>query len=90
MSEPCWRRRPDVLWRRSLDAVLFLSPDADEPHTLTGSGPEVWELLVEPRTLAGIADELAARHGVETTTIEREVRPMLDELVELGALEVIE
>ena len=54
-----WHRTPHVLWRRSLDAVHFLPPGADEPLTLAGTGPELWALLAEPRDADDIVAALA-------------------------------
>ena len=86
MSEARWFRRPGVLWRRSLDAVVFLGPEEDEPHTLLGGGPEVWELLIEPRTLAGLVAALADRHDTGSAVLERDVLAVLDQLQRLGAV----
>ena len=38
MNAPSFRRRPDVLWRRSLDAVVLLPIDAEDPVTIAGTG----------------------------------------------------
>ncbi|MFI5047442.1 MAG: PqqD family protein [Acidimicrobiia bacterium] len=85
--EPRWRRRPDALWRRGLDAVLVLPVDADEPVMLTGTGPAVWELLAEPCTVPQLAAVLSEVYDAEPATVEADVRPVVDELVRLGALE---
>jgi len=86
-SAPRWRRVPDLLWRRSLDAVLVLAPDADEPHTLAGTGPEVWDLLASPVSLGDLAAGLAARHGADPAIVEADVTALLDRLAALGVLE---
>jgi hypothetical protein len=84
-----YRRRGDVLWRRSLDAVLCLPPGAAEPVTLASTGPEVWELVRCPHSLSELATELAARHSSDTETVTRDVRAVLDELVGLGLVEPV-
>ena len=89
-DEVRWRRRPDVLWRRSLDAVVFLPNGVTEPQTLAGTGPEVWDLLAEPRTLDALASVLATAHAAEPATVRADVAPILEQLVELGAVEAIE
>lgn len=86
-DDATWRRRPDVLWRRSLDAVIFLPADLDDPLTLGGSGPEVWELLAEPRTLEALVTVLAALHAVDPDTIRDDVAPILARLASVGALD---
>lgn len=83
MTAPTYRRRPDVPWRRSLDAVLCLPPGTSEPVTLAGSGPEVWDLLERPCSLDELASELAQWHGIDADTVARDVRPVLERLAEL-------
>jgi len=81
------RRVPAVLWRRSGTAVVFLPPGAPDPLTLAGSGPEIWELLAEPRTLDALVTLLAAAHGADPDQVRADVEPVLDQLLESGALE---
>jgi hypothetical protein len=89
VSGPRVRRREDVLWRRSLDAVLLLPAGATEPVTLVGSGPAVWELLAEPASVAELAQDLAARYATDTGTVEGDLVSLLDRLRELGVIEAV-
>jgi Coenzyme PQQ synthesis protein D (PqqD) len=84
MSATSYRRRPDLPWRRSLDAALCLPPGAPEPVTLAGTGPEVWNLLERPCALGELAAELAQRHGIHAQIVARDVKPRLDHLAALG------
>lgn len=84
------RRRPDVLWRRSPDAVLLLPPGASEPVTLTGTGLDLWDLLAVPTSSADLARVLAARYGADPADVEADVVPVLDELAGCGALETVD
>jgi hypothetical protein len=81
-----WRRRPGVLWRRSLDAVIFLGEGGGDPKTLGGGGPELWELLDEPRSVAELAELLAAGFGADPVAVAADVRATLVELERLGAV----
>ena len=81
-----WRRREDVLWRRSLDAVILLPVDIDEPLTLPGTGASVWDLLAEPATVAELVAILADAYGADSTVVEHDVRALLAELEVLGAV----
>jgi hypothetical protein len=83
-----YRRRPDALWRRSLDAVVVLPPGTGEPVTLGVTGPEVWELLAEWRTLDDLAALLAELHEADPVAVAADVMPLLDELIALGAVDV--
>ncbi len=84
---PRWHRCPEVLWRRSLDAVVLLAPGHAEPVTLAGSGPALWELLVEPGTVAQLATVLARDHDADPDTIEADIVPVIERLADLGAIE---
>jgi hypothetical protein len=81
-----WCRRDDVLWRRSLDAVILLPTEAEEPVTLPGTGAVVWDLLEEPTTLAELVETLTALYGEAPSVVEHDVATLLAELEDLGAV----
>jgi Coenzyme PQQ synthesis protein D (PqqD) len=78
-----------VLWRRSLDTVLCLPPNAAEPVTLAGTGPEIWELLQRPHSLDELAAELAARHHTDAEVVTGDVAPVCERLAALGLIEPV-
>lgn len=80
-------RSRDVLWRRSLDAVLILPTAGSEPLTLAGSGPELWELLEVPMSMPDLASALAARHEADVEVVARDIEQVLEGLVNLGIVE---
>lgn len=82
------RRRPDALWRRSLDGVVILGANAEEPITVLGPGLEIWELLAEWRTLEALATLLSSEHGADPVVVTRDVNALLDQLDAEGVLEV--
>ena len=86
-DEPRWRRRAEVLWRRSLDTVVLLPPGCDDPITLAESGPELWDLLVEPGSVTQLAAVLAAAHDADQQTVARDIAPVIEQLAEIGAVE---
>jgi hypothetical protein len=81
------RRRPDVLWRRSLQAVVLLPAGADETYTMGGTGTALWELLAEWRTVDDLVAVLAEAFGAEPRLVREDLIPILDELTERGATE---
>ncbi len=82
-----WRRRPDVAWRGSLDALVLLAPGQDEPVTVAGSAVAVWNHLERPVTTGQLADGLATELHADPEQVARDLGPLLAELVELGAIE---
>jgi hypothetical protein len=89
MTTTSYRRRAGVLWRRSLDAVLCLPPGATEPVTLAGTGPEIWDLLRTPQSVAELAAELAPRHQTSPEVVARDVQPVLERLAALGLIQSV-
>jgi hypothetical protein len=88
MMSPAFRRRPDLLWRRSLDAVMLLPAGADDVITIAGTGVDAWELLDTWRTVEALTDLLASRFGADRRVVEPDLEALISELRELGALEV--
>jgi Coenzyme PQQ synthesis protein D (PqqD) len=89
VNAPSYRRCSDVLWRRALDAVLVLPPGAAEPITLAATGPEVWELLETPHSLAELAGKLSVAHQVDPDVVAADVGPVLERLGALGLIEPV-
>ena len=84
-----WCQRPDVLTRRSLDALVLLPVEGDEVLTLAGTGPEVWDLLAEPRSLDELASILGARHAAADDVVAHDIEPILRQLAEGGVVETL-
>jgi hypothetical protein len=78
---PRFFRSPHVLQRRTLDTVVLLAVDGDEPVVLAGTGADVWALLVEARTLDDLVEMLAAHYEGDTAVIAADVSALLDTLV---------
>jgi hypothetical protein len=81
-----WRRRDDVIWRRSLDAVFLLPAGIDDPMTLPDTGASVWDLLEEPATVAELVATLADAYDADPTVVEHDVCELLAELEDLGVV----
>jgi hypothetical protein len=83
-----FRRRPDVLWRRSLDAVMVLAPGADDVSTFAGTGVAVWELLDTWRSIDALTEILSAEYGADPAVVRADVAELIGRLEGLGALEM--
>jgi hypothetical protein len=83
-----YRRRRDVLWRRSLDAVILVAGGRAEPMTLSGTGPEVWTLLETPASVTDLADRLASCHKADRHVVEEDLNRVLERLLALGVVEL--
>lgn len=82
-----WRRRADLRWRRTLDAVVLLPASRDEPVMLAGTGAAVWDLLGVPATLDDLVDALLEGFAGDRSVVARDVAALLEDLEALGALD---
>lgn len=78
-------RDDHVLWRHVVDGVLLDVPGT-ELLTLTGPGAHLWELLAVPQTAGSAAGALAGQFDRPAAEIETQLRPLLDDLVQRGAV----
>jgi hypothetical protein len=83
---PRYVRADDVLTREGPFGVVVLAAAAAAPCTLTGTGTEVWAALAEPCDRTGLAAELAARFDADPEVVVRDVAPVVDELLRIGAI----
>lgn len=88
MTEPVLRQSPGVLWR-SIGAEVILAPRGrTDFELLSGSGGAVWRALAEPRTFDDLVVSLAERFEVDRSTIEDDVRRLVDNLSARGLVDV--
>lgn len=79
-------RRAPVLWRSTIGAVLVRVPGGTEVTQIGGTGVALWEALEEPRTFAELSAVLATQHGVDAATVAEDLGPVVDDLIERGAI----
>lgn len=82
-----FRRRADVLWRRSLDAVVLLPSGATDVVTIAGTGVDVWDLLDTWRTIDTLTELLGQQYGADPGVVVTDVTVFVDGLDRIGALE---
>lgn len=58
MSDPSYRRSPDVLWRNVGPEVLLTRPRIETTEVLSETAAEVWRLLEDRATALEVADRL--------------------------------
>jgi hypothetical protein len=91
ITAPLLRRAPEVLSRRSGDSVLLLVRHQDRGLLeISGAGVELWNLLDEARSAEECAHRLATSYAVDLAKVRHDIAPVLDALVEAGALEVLD
>lgn len=88
MTAPSYRRRSDVLWRRSLDSVVLLPAGSDDVITVSGTGADVWDLLETGRSVEGMVGLLCERYQGDPAVVTRDVEALVGDLAARGAIEV--
>lgn len=88
-SDDTLLRAPGVVWRTSIDRIIF-SPAEGEVTEIVGLGAlRLWELVAEPARWSEIVAALARDFDAEAATVERDLAPVVADLVDRGGLSVV-
>lgn len=82
-----YRRNPAVIHRDTLNGVLLLAPDSDEPVLVTSPGDVVWELLERPTAFGELVMLLADAYKAPAEQVANDIAPLLDELCTMHVVE---
>jgi hypothetical protein len=85
-AEARYRRSRRVYWRNTARGLLMLG-ESGEPFTVTGAGVDLWGLLVDPGTERELCTALARRFRMPLDEVWPLVHPVLEQLVEVGAVD---
>lgn len=83
-------RSAKALWRSTGRETLLTAPGRQEVDGLSETATAAWDLLTAPRTLDDVVRRLSERYGTPRTTVEPDVRSLLERLVARGWVEVID
>lgn len=87
---PRYTRSPDVLWRRTGDAVVMLPLAGGEVMDLSGTGRALWDLLVDPIDLEEATDSLARLFSAPSDVVRRDVEPVLRALLDRSLISAVD
>jgi hypothetical protein len=77
-------RAPETLERRTHSSVVLL---ADEPPiVLRGTAIAIWDSFARPCSVADVARALADAYGAPVDVVQRQMLPVLDDLLCARAL----
>ncbi len=82
-----FRRAAGVPSRTVADRVIVARPGRDDFDAFTGPAVAVWNLLQEPRTVPEMVEILSWAYDAPPEEVERDVRTLLRDLLDRGAVE---
>lgn len=77
---------PDQVSTTLDDEVVILNLATGTYFGLNEVGSTIWETLARPRTILELRDAVAREFAVSTEAAERDVRALVDGLIEAGLL----
>lgn len=83
------KTNPNVI-RRNVAGEDILIPIGDSAlehnglFVLTPTGAEIWDALVEGKSLEEIVANIAEEYGIDTETIRKDVLELIEKLAQLG------
>jgi hypothetical protein len=86
-----YARDPDFVFRRIAEEIILVPirrnmGDLESIYSLNETAARVWELLDGRRTLGEIVDALVQEFEVASATAETDLRALLGQLAEAGAI----
>lgn len=81
-------RRGEPLTTEVEGQTVMFDPSNGKYFSLAGVGGRIWELLVEPRSVADVCDTIGAEFQVAPSECRPDVVGFLDDLTEAGLVEV--
>ena len=70
------------------DQIVVLDIDAGIYYNIIESGVSIWKLIMEPRSATEIVDAITEEYDVARTLCEQDVITYLQQLLELGLIDV--
>ncbi len=75
------KRSASVETRRLKEGIVVVHMGTGQCYRLNRVGTEVWSLLDRPSTLSEISTSIAERHNRPASSVEPEIRELLEHLV---------
>lgn len=75
-------KKQDIISSVMDDETVMMSIENSEYYGLNPVGSRIWELLDQPRTVAGICDILVEEYDVPAEECQREVKEFVEKLLE--------
>ena len=78
-----------VITKHDVPKAVMLSIENGKYYGLDGVGTDIWNLVVEPRSVAEICEKLLERYDVDAETCRGEVTSFLETLIADGSVVVV-
>jgi hypothetical protein len=81
-----YKLSPDAVLQVAGREALLLTLNAEDLYALNATGTDIVQRVCDGSTLGALVEELARNFAADPAEIERDVRALLDDLVERGLL----
>jgi hypothetical protein len=82
------QQSPSIPWRRVGEDILLAPIGRDDFDHLSGTAAIMWRLLETPRSLDDLVNTLADMYTISAEEIATDVRALVAELMDRGAIQV--
>ncbi len=79
--------KPGVAVRRIKEEIFFITPASAELHTLSGSGPEIWDWIQAGKTPQEIIDTLIEETDGSPEEIRADIFELFQGLIEKNIIQ---
>lgn len=78
---------PDRVVHETIDGeAILIDLETGVYHSLTGTGPEIWDLLLAGLTVEEVVGSIAARYRIEAAAVAPATQELVDSLCAAGVL----
>ncbi|MFZ2063751.1 MAG: PqqD family protein [Candidatus Binatus sp.] len=78
----------DVIWRELSGEVVMLDLASQQYFGLTGTGSEMWQLIVEHGSSNSVIDRMLARYDVDPARLRADFDQLVNQLAAKGMLRI--
>lgn len=78
----------DVIWRELGGEVVMLDLASQQYFGLTGTGSEMWQLIVEHGSSSSVIDRMLARYDVDPARLRADFDQLVNQLAAKGMLRI--
>jgi hypothetical protein len=88
-SDALYRRDPNVITAIIDDELVMMSIEKGQYYGVSGVGPRVWELLVDPITVEQVSSVISCEYDIDVQSCQHDVESFIDRMVGIGVVSAV-